>query len=73
MYCCNLFGKPVYSIEAMAKYKQKRTHKKRRINKKWLKKYGKTEMFSSEIFYMDSGIFGSPSAIKTLMEIVNGR
>ena len=52
----DLFGCPIYI--ATQEY-QRRKHRKRRINKKWLKKYGCCElnlMPHNEVVMMDDGV-----------------
>lgn len=51
---------------------QARKHKKKRINKKWLKRYGMKEKPWSKLLITDSGmIIGHPKMIARLMEDIN--
>ena len=51
-------------------FKQKRTHKKRRINKKWLKRYGTIYLRKPkrEVFIFEDRIIGHPETIKKIRE-----
>lgn len=52
-------GIPVFVSEGTVKFVQKRKHKKKRINKKWRKKYGLKEV-PAIIFANSIGIFMHP-------------
>lgn len=48
--------------------KQNRTHRKRRINKKWAKRYGFTETPKREIFRVGDFLLVHPLVAKALRE-----
>lgn len=47
---------------------QARTHKKKRINKKWRKRYGMKEIPWTKIFITGNHIFAHPKMIERLTE-----
>jgi hypothetical protein len=67
-------GIPVIELSLIKNYKQTRTHKKRRINKKWRKRYGFTSIYwESDTCYL-SNIGGRqtlichPNVVKLIKE-----
>ena len=63
-----IFGYDIISVPHMCDVKQKRTHRKKRINKKWRKRYGMKEVPHKE-FYIDTlnrKIYGHPKMIDVL-------
>lgn len=55
-------------------YKQKRTHKKKRLNKKFLKRYGNEPIYDMEhVYYMDGKIFMSQGMFDNLKDAINSR
>lgn len=58
-YCCDIV--------------QARKHKKKRINKKWLKRYGMKYVPKKGVLVFDGFIVGHPSVIDKLIEEVRDR
>ena len=52
---CLYNGVPIIITNAITKTVQARTHKKKRINKKWLKRYGYKEIQNENKTYMIDG------------------
>lgn len=64
-------GIRVIETNAITKKIQRRTHHKRRINKKWLKRYGYRIVADDEkVYVIGDCIFGTPKAIKKIKKIV---
>lgn len=64
-------GLRLVETTAITKRVQRRTHRKRRINKKWLKKYGyKTVLDDERIIFANDCIFTTPNAIKRIIAII---
>lgn len=63
-------GTTIVTSKHLSKYKsvQARTHKKKRINKKWRKKYGfkQVEVFSGKSYVMNNKIIMSPYDAKKI-------
>lgn len=58
---------------AITKQVQRRTHRKRRINKKWLKRYGyKTVLDDGRIIQFDDCILATPNTVKRLIKATKG-
>lgn len=56
---------------AITKQVQRRTHRKRRINKKWLKRYGyKTVLDDERMIMFDDCILATPNAIKKIIATI---
>lgn len=56
---------------AITKEVQRRIHRKRRINKKWLKRYGyKTVLDDGNIIRFGDCIYATPNTIKKLMAVM---
>lgn len=54
---------------ALTKEVQRRTHRKRRINKKWLKRYGyKTILDNGTIAVIGNCIYATPKTVKKIIE-----
>ena len=63
-----LFGYRVISTEFCSDLVQARTHKKKRINKKWLKRYGMKRIpWKTLIITNRHEIYGHPSVISKLI------
>ena len=68
------FGMEIFITEWITKYIQKRKHKKRRINKKWLKRYGykcvpdndKMIVFNNKLFMTKGAYERVKKGIKTI-------
>lgn len=55
---------------AITKQVQRRTHRKRRINKKWLKMYGcKTVLDDGRIIQFGDCILATPKTVKKIIEV----
>ena len=52
----------------MADKVQARTHKKKRINKKWLKRYGMKEVPWNKFYLFENKIIAHPVLIQRLMD-----
>jgi hypothetical protein len=59
-------GYPLIEVPYMADRVQARTHKKKRINKKWKKRYGMKDVPHKEFFIFDGKIYGHPKMIEAL-------
>ncbi len=58
-------GYRLVETTAITKQIQRRTHKKQRINKKWLKRYGyKTVLDDNKVYIADKFIFATPNTMK---------
>ena len=58
---------------AITKQVQRRTHRKRRINKKWAKRYGyKTVLDDGRIILFDDCILATPKTIKKIIAAMKG-
>ena len=66
-------GYRLVETTVITKQVQRRTHKKRRINKKWLKMYGyKTILDDGKIIIFENNIFGTPKTIKKIIKQMKG-
>ena len=64
-----LNGYRLVATEDITKQVQKRTHKKRRINKKWLKKYGYKDVPDDEkVFVFENYIYATLKMVKRIIE-----
>ena len=68
----SILGYPVVITENMVEAVQARKHKKKRINKKWLKRYGKKYVPSDKIIVVDRMIYVHPKTFAKLKELVGG-
>ena len=60
---------PIVITDYITKTVRKRTHKKKRIDKKWLKKYGYTEVQDeSKIYMFDDKLFMSKKCYDKLLK-----
>ena len=58
---------PLIEVPCMADTVQARTHKKKRINKKWRKRYGAKEIPWKKIIVTNDGkIYGHPQMIEAI-------
>lgn len=66
-------GFKVYAIEEMSDTVQARTHRKKRINKKWLKRYGtiKVPWKSVIINKIDSSIYCHPDTLGLIRQAIS--
>jgi cbb3-type cytochrome oxidase cytochrome c subunit len=62
----NLFGYNIIGVPYMADLVQARTHKKKRINKKWRKRYGVKEVPWNKFYIEGSRIYCHPKMIETI-------
>lgn len=66
-------GYQLIETTAITKQVQRKTHKKRRINKKWLKRYGyKTVLDDYKIVIFENSILATPKTIKKIIEHLKG-
>lgn len=56
----------VISKNLVKEYVQKRKHHKRRINKKWAKRYGGKPIYDMNYYIIDNKIYMSPKAFEAL-------
>lgn len=70
-YMAYLTGLRLVETTAITKEVQRRTHRKRRINKKWLKNYGyKTVLDDGKIIQYGDCIFATPKTIKKIIAVM---
>ena len=68
--CTSLFGYQIICVPHMADKVQARTHKKKRINKKWRKRYGMQEITWNKFLIEGNRIYCHPKLYyKVLAEI----
>ncbi len=61
-------GFSLFETTAITKEVPRRTHRKRRINKKWLKRYGyKTVLDDGKILLFGDCVFATPKTVKKLI------
>lgn len=66
-------GLRLVETTAITKQVQRRTHRKRRINKKWEKKYGyKTVLDDGRMIMFGDCILATPNAIKKIIKAMKG-
>jgi hypothetical protein len=66
-------GFRLVEVDTIKKYVQRRTHRKRRINKKWLKRYGYKEVTNDgKISVFGGCIFATPKTIEVILSTVRG-
>lgn len=62
-------GYRLIETRAITKEIQRKKHKKRRINKKWLKRYGHKSVLDNEkIVIFENNILATPKTIKKIIE-----
>lgn len=61
-------GMKVIEQELIKGYIQRKTHKKKRINKKWLKRYGRIAICDDNCYMINGTLIGSPKVINALRE-----
>lgn len=66
-------GYKVIATEYCSNLVQARKHKKKRINKKWLKRYGMKRVPMKNLLVIDGFIIGHPSVVDKLIEEVRNR
>ena len=67
-----LWGKNIIISDRITKDVQARTHKRKRINKKWLKRYGfKTVPDNTRIFVTDECVFMTEKAYEKIKVILD--
>ena len=67
-------GFKFFETTAITKQIQRRTHRKRRINKKWLKRYGyKTVIDDSRMIRVGDCIFATPNTLKKIIAEIKER
>lgn len=68
-----LNGYRLIASDAVKKRIQRRTHRKKRVNKKWLKKYGYMYVPDDEhIYIMGDCIVGTPKTIEKIIKQYKG-
>ena len=65
----NFDGYPLYATHFWVNNVQARKHKKKRINKKWLKRYGVVAVPRKDFFLFDGKIYGHPTMIDKLIKL----
>lgn len=64
-------GYTLYASDLITKKVQRRSHRKRRINKKWRKRYGyKYVLDHGKVLLMGDSIFATPKTIEKLITAV---
>lgn len=63
-----LMGMKVIEVDIVKEYIQRKTHKKKRINKKWLKRYGRIAIYDDNCYMINNTLIGSPKVINALRE-----
>jgi len=66
-----LYGLNIVESIGMVIKTQKRKHHKKRINKKWLKKYGYNSKPNPDVFLTNNSIVGHPETIRKLQQLIN--
>lgn len=61
-------GMKVIEQELIKGYAQRKTHKNKRINKKWLKRYGTYPIYDDNCYMINGTLIGSPKVINALRE-----
>ena len=61
-------GYQLIEVPSCADWVQARKHKKKRINKKWLKRYGMKEIPWKKFFVVDHRIYAHPVMIQKLKD-----
>ena len=61
-------GYPLIAVPHMADTVQTRKHKKKRINKKWLKRYGTKQVPWKKMLFFDGKIYGHPTMVNLIIE-----
>ena len=62
-------GFKIYETTAITKQIQRRRHRKRRINKKWIKRYGYKNVLDDEkIIRVGDMLYATPNMVKKLVE-----
>lgn len=65
----SIFGYQLISVPCMCDRVQARKHKKKRINKKWRKRYGMKEIPWRKLLITNDGkIYGHPKMIELIVE-----
>ena len=62
----SIFGYDLIGVSHMADKVQARTHKKKRINKKWRKRYGFKEIPWNKFYIVDNKIYCHPNMIEKI-------
>ena len=66
-------GKRLVETTAIKKKVQRRTHKKRRINKKWLKRYGYKDVpDDNTVLVLSDCIYATPKMVKRIIKELKG-
>lgn len=72
-YMAYLTGLRLVETTAITKQVQRRIHRQRRINKKWLKRYGyKTILDDGRMIQFGDCILATPNTIKRLIKAMKG-
>ena len=70
MQMSELTGTPIIISPFMTTTKQARTHRKKRINKKWAKIYGDKTVYDTQHAYLiDGKVYMSPAFYKKFKEV----
>ena len=64
----DIFGYDLIGVSHMADIVQARTHKKKRINKKWRKRYGLKEVPWNKAYVIDNKIYCHPKIIEKMLD-----
>ena len=69
----NYAGFKLVKADCLVEYVQRRKHKKRRINKKWLKRYGCKAIPSRSFYVFENSIIAHPQTMKRLVKALKCR
>ena len=62
----SIFGYQIIGVSHMADIVQNRTHKKKRINKKWRKRYGVKEVPWNKFIVVEDKIYCHPKMVEKI-------
>lgn len=71
--CNSIFGYQLIGVPYMADIVQARTHKKKRINKKWRKRYGMKEVPWKKFYIAGDKIYCHPKMIEKIKAEIDMR
>lgn len=63
-----LMGMKVFEHDLIKEWKQIKTHKKKRINKKWLKRYGRYPIYDDNVYMINGTLIGNRKNINAIKE-----
>lgn len=69
----SFFGYKIVESDSCCNMVQRRKHRKKRINKKWLKRYGIKYIPSKDLIIVGDTIYGHPKVIAKILESLKER